>query len=162
MMRRPLTLALCAANVALAALALWPFLPESAHSERVPVLAGAGADAPTLQRLPPLADFGATLERPLFSPSRRPQAVAVRLGAGIETRYRLQGLVIAGTERRALIAATDGGRTLALGEGDGLEGWVVKRIEQDRVVLTSPAGEAVLAVRQGGGAPAPIKPPAKP
>ena len=49
-----------------------------------------------------------------------------------------------GRERRALISEIAAPRRFRLGEGDSLAGWVVRRIEPDRVVLASPAGEAVL------------------
>jgi type II secretory pathway component PulC len=65
---------------------------------------------------------------------------------GIDGRYRLLGLVIAGSARHALIAPIAGGRTLELGEGEAVDGWTVTRIERDRVVLSSPAGEATLGL----------------
>jgi type II secretory pathway component PulC len=100
-----------------------------------------------LAALAPFVDYAATIERPLFSPSRRPEAAAAAPNAsGIASRYRLQGLVIAGTTRHALVTEIAGGHTQELGEGDALEGWTVTRIEQDRVTLTSPAGEATLAL----------------
>ena len=55
--------------------------------------------------------------------------------------YRLLGLVTAGPTRRAWLA--EGTRNFEIGEGDMLEGWTVQRIEQNRLVLSSPAGEAV-------------------
>ena len=148
------TLALAAANVVAAALVLWPWLPERAHPPRFPETHGV-ADAPALARLPPPATFAATAQRPLFSPSRRPPAMAAQPGtSALAGRYRLQGLVIAGKARRALVADVAGGRKLELGEGDAIEGWVVKRIERDAVVLVSPAGEATLTLGAGGAPPA--------
>jgi hypothetical protein len=69
----------------------------------------------------------------------------------------LQGLITAGQEKRALIADAASSRRLEVGEGDSVEGWIVKRIEQDRLVLSSPAGEAILTLRRTG-----TPPPAKP
>lgn len=150
--------ALAGANLLAAALAIWPWVPESARPTPVPN-AWKVADAPALASLPPFAEFAATIERPLFSPSRRPAAAAVPHGAGaIESRYRLQGLVIAGNARRALIAEVAGGRSFEIGEGEAIEGWVVKRIERNAVVFAAPSGEATLTLRNASGAGPPAKP----
>ena len=37
---------------------------------------------------------------------------------------------------------------LEVGEGDNLDGWRVERIEADRLVLSSAAGQAVLVLRR--------------
>jgi hypothetical protein len=140
-------------NLVVATLAVWPWLPGHAPSSE-PTAASDGRDAPRLVSLPPFASFDATLDRPLFSPSRRPQAASASgPGASIDSRYRLQGLVIAGKTRHALVTPAAGGPALELAEGATLEGWTVKRIEQDRVVLVSPSGEAVLKLQRAGPAP---------
>jgi hypothetical protein len=159
-----------AAGAVLVVLGLWPWLqsPSAATSSAAP---DAGAAAPALAALPPVARFSAISERPLFSPSRRPTPgeKAAAAGPGIEQRYRLLGLVSTGDTRRALL--TDGKRRFAIGEGAALEGWTVARIEHDRVVLSSPLGEAVLTLQPAAGEnwvdppvvarpPLPEKPPA--
>ncbi len=151
---RPLAAALVAANAAVLFLAMWPFLPGRASVARVPVSAPAGDDGPALARLPPFAAYAATVERPLFSPSRRPAASAAsaQSGGGIASRYRLQGLVVAGTARRALVVEIAGNRRFEVGEGDAIEGWIVQHIEQNAVVLASPAGAAMLTLRHEAGA----------
>jgi hypothetical protein len=147
---QPLTLCLAAASVILGAIALWPWLPESAAAPFVPENLRPATDGVGVAALPPLVDFAATAARPLFSPTRRPPAEAQGslFAVGIEGRYRLQGLFIAGKARRALLVEEAGGRTLQVGEGDSVEGWTVRKIEQDRLILDSPAGEATLALRQ--------------
>jgi hypothetical protein len=97
--------------------------------------------------LPPLARFASISERPLFSPSRKPAPgeKAAPAGPGIEQRYRLLGLMNTGDSRRALLA--EGKRRFAIAEGGSLEGWRVARIEHDRVVLSSAAGEVVLSLQ---------------
>ena len=139
-------LALLAANVALAALALWPFLPGRAPAEPAPITAATGDAAQKLASLPPFAAFAETSARPLFSPTRRPAPGAAALG--IDGRYRLLGLVIAGSARHALVAPVAGGPARELGEGDAVDGWTVTRIERDRVTLASPMGEATLALKR--------------
>jgi hypothetical protein len=141
-------IALAAANLIVALLAVWPFLPGRAPAEQAPA-APAQDTGPKLATLAPFADFAETSERPLFSATRRPAPGATMLG--IDGRYRLLGLVIAGSARHALIAPVAGGRTLELGEGEAVDGWTVTRIERDHVVLSSPAGQATLGL--AGAAP---------
>ena len=136
-------LALAAANIAVALLAAWPWLPRPAPAQP-PATAPAEDTAPKLARPAPFSDFAETSDRPLFSATRRPVPGAGMLG--VDGRYRLIGLVIAGAARHALIAPAAGGRALELGEGEAVEGWTVTRIERDRVVLSSPAGEATLGL----------------
>lgn len=141
-------LALAAANIVVAALALWPWLPSRAPAQASAAAAAADATA-KLASLAPFADFAETSARPLFAATRRPAPGAALLG--VDGRYRLIGLVIAGAARHALIAPVAGGRALELGEGEAVEGWTVTRIERDRVVLSSPAGEATLGLARAPG-----------
>jgi len=139
--------ALAALAVLLAGLTLWPFLPARVPAPKPP--APAAVPPPTLAPLPPAGNFAGIAERPLFAPSRRPPAAEKLTAAtptgGIETRYRLLGVLLAGREQRALLL--EGTHRLELGVGDRLEGFTVARIEHSRVVLTSPAGETELVVR---------------
>ncbi|MBV9863378.1 MAG: hypothetical protein JO267_14665 [Alphaproteobacteria bacterium] len=141
-----------AAIAALVLLAIWPwFAGDGAALPQLPPPPPSGGGA--LPSLPPLASFAAIAERPLFSPSRRPSMTdRGSAAAALAGRYRLLGLVTTRDGRRALMA--DGSRTVELGEGDAVEGWSIKRIEQDRLVLSSPAGEAVLTLRQAAAASA--------
>jgi hypothetical protein len=140
--------AILVAAMLLAGLAVWPWIePVSAPALSAGATDG-GARAPALTVLPPLSTFAAVSERPLFSPSRRPPPDAqppVSDGGGIG-RYRLLGLVTAGETRRALVA--EGNRRFEIAEGAVLGGWHVGRIEQDRVVLSSPTGEVELRLRR--------------
>ena len=127
-------------------LGLWPwFAPEAGSAPRVekPAL-----PPPELAPLAPPATFSAIVDRPLFSPTRRPVpgTRSAAPGSGIEARYQLLGLIVSEKVRRAWLA--DGARHFELSEGDKLDGWTVAHIEQDRMVLTSPAGEAILALRR--------------
>jgi len=143
--RAPLPLAAACAAMALAALAPWvvgtgaPPTPPSAPDTALP----------RLQPLPPFAEFAAIAARPLFSPTRRPEAA--RPASGIAARYRLQGIVIAGTTRHALLAPVAGGPALELAEGGTVEGWTLRRIENGRAFFASPSGtEASLTIAAPG------------
>ena len=138
---------LAAGAATLAILAVWPWLQSASVATSSATLDAAASTAPELAVLPPVSRFSAIAERPLFSPARRPAPgeKAAPAGPGIEQRYHLLGLVSAGATKRALLA--EGKRRFAIGEGAALEGWTVTRIEHDRVVLSSPAGEAVLTLQ---------------
>lgn len=126
-----------------AILALWPWLVPEAGSAPPP--GKPAAATPELSALPRSSALSAIVDRPLFSPTRRPVPGVASANKGIETRYQLLGIVISETVRRAWLA--EGPRHFEIGQGDKLDGWTVARIEQDRLILTSPSGEAVLALR---------------
>lgn len=147
---------LLGAAALLAAAAVWPWLAKGEADRPRPGAPEAAVEA--LTPLPPLSQFSATVERPLFSPTRRPAAAAVqttRTAAPIESRYRLVGVVIVGKAQRAIV--TEGGRRLDLGVGDTLEGFTVNRIEQNRLTLHSAGGEVVLTVKSVQGDAKPPK-----
>jgi hypothetical protein len=139
-----LTVALTAAAALLAGAAVWPWLAEPAAASDVAApVPETGATA--IVQLPPLANFAAIVERPLFALSRRPNPTDKALAAaGAGLRYRLIGIVAAGKDRHALLADPSGPRPIEIGEGAALDGWTVDSIEQDRVILSGPAGAAAL------------------
>jgi hypothetical protein len=98
--------------------------------------------------LPAPAAFAAIGERPLFSASRRPATAVSNTVSSTAARYRLLGLITVGGARHGLVA--DGARRVEVGEGTALGGWTVTRIEPDRVVLSSPQGEAMLTLERAG------------
>jgi hypothetical protein len=160
--RKRLNHVLAGAAVLLTVLAIWPWVAPVAAPRRAAEAADTPPPPPAIADLAPLAAFRAVFERPMFSPSRRPPAdgKVPQLGIGIAERYRLLGLVSAGDARRALLA--EGTRRFEIAEGAALDGWTVARIEQDRVVLSSPSGETELrlyrAVPNGVNPSAPEKP----
>jgi len=145
---RPRIAALLAANVVAAAVAAWPFVPQLAPAAHAPGNFAGDDSRLSLRRLLPLADFAATAERPLFSPSRRPPIVAAAAAHGepFAGHYRLVGVVSDGAARRALIADSGSGRSAELRAGQSVGLWRVKSIGVDRVVLASPAGEMTLTL----------------
>jgi hypothetical protein len=150
---------LVAAAIMLAGVALYPWLAPAAMPDAPGVSADMPSSASAIAPLPPASNFSAVLDRPLFSPSRRPPARQDPIGSGLAGRYQLLGLISAGDARHALIA--DGDRRFEIAEGAALDGWTVARIEQDRVVLSSSVGRTVLTLRRaaavGAETPAPAK-----
>ncbi len=112
------------------------------------------ATAPSLDELPPelqftmaaIQDFDSVLERPLFSPTRRPPPVE----GGAEPAtirdfdYALTGVMIDDDARIALFRKTDGSGVVRQAEGTSIEGWLLKDVQSDFVVLERDGEEQVV------------------
>ena len=89
-------------------------------------------------QMPPIEDFGETLDRPLFSKIRRPpapDAPAEEPEKKQKVKVRLAGVVISPKERVALVQGPRGRDITRLREGQEIEGWVLESILADRIVL---------------------------
>jgi hypothetical protein len=95
----------------------------------------------------PLDQLSATLDRPLFSPTRRPpapppppppvvQAAAPPAPPPSPPNLTLFGVVIDGEGARAVIRAGADKKLLRAQIGDDIEGWKVSQIEARKVVLS--------------------------
>jgi len=115
------------------------------------------APAPAVPALPAIGKYAAIVERPLFAPSRRapPGAAPAAMGSAIEGRYRLVGIMGTGSARKAFV--TDGARRVEIAEGGALDSWTVKEIAQDRVLLRSGTGDAVLKLNRTAAEPAKVQ-----
>jgi hypothetical protein len=110
-----------------------------------PAPSGPGAGTPPLAALPaqpsyamaPLEDFSAILERPLFSPTRRPPAEGVAAVVAPEPvlQVTLVGVIISSEEQIAIIKLKDGNRFARLSLGDSFEGWILETIEPSRITF---------------------------
>jgi general secretion pathway protein N len=107
--------------------------------------------------LPPVEQFNAMVERPLFSPSRRPALVeAAPVPDAPEPDepppppgtpdFRLVGTVIRGGEMTALILDPDQPDLVPVTEGDSVGEWQVLQIEKNRVVLQRDQDQIVLTM----------------
>jgi hypothetical protein len=145
---RRITVALAIVAAALGAAGSWSLLatahPVGAGAPR-PAAAAAGSAMPTP---PPFERFAETEQRPLFAASRRPAppSAAVPI-AEARASYRLEGVVIVGKQRHAILS--DGGRTFRVAENDGVGDWTVKRIEPNCVLLASGPRELSVCTRRG-------------
>ncbi|MDJ0609132.1 MAG: hypothetical protein QNJ67_09145 [Kiloniellales bacterium] len=99
--------------------------------------------ADPVYRMPPMRQFDAILQRPLFSQSRRPVAVAEAAPAVVSGNLGLAllGITIASDERFALVIPEGGGDTLRLREGQDYQGWMLSAIEPDTIVFTRAGAE---------------------
>jgi general secretion pathway protein N len=97
--------------------------------------AKAAAPAPTFS-LAPLSAFSAVTDRPLFSPDRRP-APEAREALGAWSALVLAGIVVTPTSREVLIAHGNPAKIVHLREGQSVDGWTVRSIAPDRVVVAN-------------------------
>ena len=106
---------------------------------------GNNAEAPPLAALPeqpsytlaPVEDFSEVLDRPLFSPTRRPPAEGAVPAPDSEPELEvtLVGVIISSEEQIAIVKPKDGSRLLRLSVGDSFQGWAVDSIEKSRIIF---------------------------
>lgn len=103
-------------------------LQQPAASIRIP-------DAP---ELPAANQYAIILERPLFSPQRRPfVAVEPAPQPVAAPRIRLSAITISNSVRVAVIREADSQRTRHIREGDTLGDWVVDKVGRNSVILVT-------------------------
>jgi hypothetical protein len=126
----------------------------------VALAAGAGSasaqDAAAVFSLPPLEEFGAIVDRPLFSPDRRPPADQVESEAPVassepsgsaERQIVLAGTATDQSERAvAILHDLSQGIQFRVWVGDEIEGWTVKAIEPRAVVLSTATQEVTVTL----------------
>jgi hypothetical protein len=118
------------------------------------VSSASEAGVPVLTEMPSIPDIDsmvvAILERPLFSSSRLPYEERVEI-AEVETgeeepqafQARLMGVAIRPEGREALFER-EGSKPVAVKEGGEIDGWTVRAIRNDQVLLLSSRGEEIL------------------
>jgi general secretion pathway protein N len=139
--------------------------------------AAATGDAPASLPLGPSLttpsedSFAAIVERPLFSPSRRPAEAAPAAApemvepAPVEAPldFSLVGTIVSGNERVALVATRTDGKVVQVRERGEVLGWTALLIEDGRVVFRRGKAEGELVLRYEDPVPSDkIPPPLKP
>ncbi|HTO85830.1 MAG TPA: hypothetical protein VMQ73_26660 [Methylomirabilota bacterium] len=124
--------------------------PPAAATVAVP----AATDAPIAPPTP--ASFAAILERPLFSPTRRPPAAAPAPAPTPEAAapappappidFSLTGIVISDGSRVALVQMQGDNHVVHVAEGGEVDGWKAVTIEPERAVFRRGDDEQVLAL----------------
>ena len=105
----------------------------------------------------PLNTYAEVVSRPLFSPSRRPPAAAS--SGDRPSAFTLIGIIISAEDRHALLAHGTPPRVERVTEGQNLDGWTVKSIEDSRVVLAQGDNEIeVKAADKAGTRQVPLRP----
>ncbi|SEG04752.1 hypothetical protein [Marinobacterium lutimaris] len=106
-----------------------------------------------LPELPPRASFDETLERPLFSETRRPERM-VDEGEAVSARelrdnWRLTGIIMVGGEDHAMLQERKGDKHRILSTGMPLDStWQLDAITPDTVVMKSGEEEVRLNLRE--------------
>ncbi len=122
-------------------LGLWLLLSDDIHEVEPQVIDAepqSTARLPTDPAAPDLAQYADILQRPLFSPQRRPFVAPEPTPQPVAPpRVRLSAVSISNSVRVAVIQELDTNRTQYVREGDELGQWVVEKVDPNRVILRS-------------------------
>lgn len=132
----------------------------------IPVLDSPGTSETNAKASPPeplvprsLSEFGETIVRPLFSPTRSPvvaqvmppeaetaaaESPAPEAPASVASRLTLIGLMRVGDRDRALIRSEDAARGSWVEVGQEISGWRVSEIDDKGVVIKGTSSRQVL------------------
>ena len=98
----------------------------------------------------PIEKFSAIIERPIFSPIRRP---ATKQPGSEEQQQRsnltLFGIAISAGEQIALVGVERGTGFARLKKGEAFSGWVLVDIERNRVLLRKGTVDEALELNYG-------------
>lgn len=133
-----------------------PDMSPPATDARLPPSPGA---APTAAVGRPSDPVTPILQRPLFSPDRRPPPGAGTVAASTQPLPRVAGVLVSSGGRRAIFAPAGGGKPVVVAEGERIGDAVVRRIEAGRVTVLTPDGERVLVPSFDPAPPRPAAPP---
>ena len=103
---------------------------------------------------PPLSAYSAVIERPLFARNRRPlppQAAAAT--AGNVNSFVLAGVTVAAKQRIAFILHGTPPAIARLTVGQTIDGWTVREIGDDRVVLRNHTTEFTILLYKDTATP---------
>ncbi len=108
--------------------------------------------------MPPKQSFAAILERPLFSPTRRPPPEGIASVAGPVPTLKIDvvGIVISEQEQFALILTENSKEVVRLSAGDEFQGWTLEEIEPERVTFRR--GEIEEQIGLSFDRPPPVQP----
>ncbi len=114
------------------------------------------AEAPMTPRFdpPPIEQFAAIVERPIFTATRRtarrqPVAPSAPASSGglFLGRYQVVGVVVAPGNRLVLLKRPGGAETIRLKEGEEIDGWTLVNVTRDDVVLESGGRREKIEIR---------------
>jgi len=136
----------------------WRRLQQPVTLETAAVAAEDTAASPPLGpglTVPDEDSFAAIVERPLFSPSRRPGQAAPASAPKTDEASQakappdivLIGTIVSGNERVALVEITDGSKIVQVRERGEVSGWTALLIEDGRVVFRRGKTEEELVLR---------------
>ena len=135
----------------LLAVALVPWLIPAHRlvGARLPVAVRSETSAAPPLAPQPIEANAATVERPLFTATRRAapagMAPAERTAGLILGRYRLTGVIVTPRKRSILLASANN-RTQTVVQGEAIDGWTLRSVERDRIVLENGGKQEVVPV----------------
>lgn len=153
------TLLLCLACLGLASIVYLRVAGAGGAGDAVPAVAptfdqdDAIPDDPGLP-VPPREEFAVVVERPLFSPTRRPAEQATQTAQGAPSEpldVDLLGIIIWHFQRLALVKPRNDAAVMQLAEGGMVSGWTVVTIEPNRVTLRQGDAEQELRLAYKAG-----------
>jgi hypothetical protein len=104
-------------------------------------------------QLAPAEEFEEVLARPLFNRSRRPDLAQEKLQGGGGTseeaaaaKVSLNGVVLAGGRRVALLRLDSDPKVMHVTEGQRAGGWLIEAIRPDRIILRRGDSESEVAL----------------
>ena len=155
---------LCAAFALVAFSELAAPTSSPASESSVPSLVAEDAEAtrtlsPPSSSLPPLENFVAVTERPLFSPSRRPAKISSG-ESDAWASFVLAGIIITPELREAMVLHSQPPMLIHIHEGEAMDGWTLESLSSDHAVFRNNSEEHELklnAIASGkpSAAPAP-------
>jgi len=124
-------------------LALQVVLP---YGERLPEASALAPRRPRPVLVPPVAEYPAILQSPIFSPDRKPgEDLGAAPGVNVLDSYAALGVATARGFASALVKGPgEAAKTLRL--GDTLEGWRLIGLEKDKLTFTRGDARHVLTV----------------
>lgn len=131
-----------------------PMIPDPAISQATREIRVLPLPEPR-PAMPERANFTAIVERPLFSPTRRPPAEGAAAVSIPTLDFSLFGTVISTDEPSAIVKSGSGGDPVRITEGETMSGWTVARIEADRILVQYGATERELLLDFSAPAPPP-------
>ena len=86
---------------------------------------------------PPLSDYAAIIERPLFAADRRPFIAPAPVVETTETNddFAVSAIIVTDAQRLALIQSKRDNKTHKVTKGDSVNGWMVDEVDPDNVSL---------------------------
>ncbi|GAA0791797.1 hypothetical protein [Marinobacterium sediminicola] len=126
----------------------------SASAETTPADSGEGLPALSLPPFPPLSQFNEILERPLFSPSRRPAAddnamLGMATAEELREQWKLTGIMLVGSEFKAMLRQRNGDQHRILGTGMPLDDtWVLTEIHGNDILLEAGDVQVLMQLRE--------------
>lgn len=111
-----------------------PTGPAASVVTKAPSAAGDQAGDPFA--LPPIESYAEVTGRPLFSSTRRPAPPqAAQRGSLEPASLVLTGVILVGEDRTALVQEAMSPKPTRLKEGQEIQGWLVRSILPDRIVI---------------------------